>query len=220
MSQALVIANGVLPSVALLRELAVDADLIVGADGGADGALAAGLRVDAIVGDLDSASDAAKSGPGVEVVQDADVDHTDLEKAVAFCIARGATRVGIAGAGGGRADHALANLSVLRQFRGRADLRLIDDLFETRLAAHEADIEGPPGTVVSLVAVGRCEGVTTHGLRWELHERALDFSPYGIHNEVASQPAWVRVRSGDLYLFVGRWVERHETGERDPGLSA
>lgn len=212
--RALVVANGDLPSRELLQRLAAGAGLVVGADAGADGVLEAGLRLDAVVGDLDSASAATKSQTSAEVVEDADVDHTDLEKAVAFCIGRGATRVDVAGAGGGRADHALANLSVLRQFRGRADVRLMDDLFETRLVPGEADIAGPPGTVVSLVAVGRCEGVTTKGLRWELHERTLEFSPYGVHNEVASQPASVRVRSGDLYLFVGRWVEPHRGDEQ------
>lgn len=211
--RALVVANGVLPSADLLARLAEEAALVVGADGGGDAALAAGVRVQAIVGDLDSWRGVTDAG--IEVVRDADVDRTDLEKAVAFCISRGATRVDIAGAGGGRADHALANLSVLRAFRDQADVRIVDDLFETRLVQGEARIEGVPGTVVSLVAVGRCEGVTTRGLRWELTDRSLEFSPYGVHNEVASEPASVRVRSGDLYLFVGRWVEHHgEDGVR------
>jgi thiamine pyrophosphokinase len=40
-------------------------------------------------------------------------DATDLQKAIDFALARGATQIDIAAAGGGRADHALANLSVL-----------------------------------------------------------------------------------------------------------
>jgi thiamine pyrophosphokinase len=70
-------------------------------------------------------------------------------------------------------------------------------------------VEAEPGTVVSLVAIGPCEGVTTSGMRWDLHDYALGFSPYGIHNEVAISPATVSVRNGDLLLFRGRWVEKH-----------
>jgi thiamine pyrophosphokinase len=70
-------------------------------------------------------------------------------------------------------------------------------------------IEAPAGTVVSLVALGECTGVTTSGMRWDLDDYTLRFSPYGIHNEVAVSPATVRVRSGDLLLFLGRFVERH-----------
>ena len=77
------------------------------------------------------------------------------------------------------------------------------------LVAGEAEILGPVGTVVSLVAIGPCEGVSTRGLRWELEEASLAFSARGVHNEIARPPAQVSVRSGDLLLFAGRWVERH-----------
>jgi thiamine pyrophosphokinase len=67
----------------------------------------------------------------------------------------------------------------------------------------------PTGTVVSLVAIGRCTWVTTTGLRWNLARHDLVFSPYGVHNEVAQSPASVSVESGDLLLFRGRWIEKH-----------
>ena len=78
-----------------------------------------------------------------------------------------------------------------------------------RLVDGETAIERPAGTVVSLVAIGRCEGVTTTGLRWPLDNATLEFSPRGIHNEVAATVASVRAASGDLLLFEGRWVEKH-----------
>ena len=63
--------------------------------------------------------------------------------------------------------------------------------------------------IVSLVALGRCEGVTTRGLRWDLEDYPLVFSPYGVHNELVRSPATVSVREGDLLLFKGRFVEHH-----------
>ena len=206
--RALVIANGDPPSAALLEELRGGA-LVVAADGGARSALALGVTPDIVTGDLDSIGDAREAIPPDRIRPNPDPNATDLEKAVALCLDEGCDAVDIIGASGGRADHALANLSVLVRFGRRARLRVIDERFAIELVDGEAEVDGPAGTVVSLVAVGRCEGVTTSGLRWELHDHTLDFSAYGVHNEIAASPARVSVRSGDLLLFRGRWVERH-----------
>lgn len=207
---ALVFANGELPSQGLVMELAGSASLVVAADGGADKALAAGVTPHYAVGDLDSISERARAAiPRDHVVSRPSEDATDLEKAIDFCIEHGETDVVVVAAGGGRADHALANLSVLPLFRGRARVRLVDDLFEISLVEGTAGIAGRPGTVVSLLSIGRSRGVRTSGLRWNLDGVDLDFSPIGVHNEIVGETATITVQEGDLLLFLGRWVERH-----------
>lgn len=208
--RALVVANGEPPSAALARQLRAGAALVVAADGGADVAHALGVEVDAAVGDLDSITRAARARlGGPRLHRDLNPDTTDLQKAVAFCLARGASAIDVIAAGAGRADHALANLSLLVIFRGAAAIRIVDDLFEVSVVDGAAAVDGPPGTVVSLVAIGECRGVTTHGLRWDLSDHTLQFSPLGVHNEIARPPATISVAEGDLLLFKGRWVERH-----------
>lgn len=207
--RALVIANGDPPSAALLAELREGAALVVAADGGARSALARGLVPDIVTGDLDSIGDAREAIPADRIRPNPDPNATDLEKAVALCLDEGCAAVDIIGGGGGRADHALANLSVLVRFGRRARVRMVDERFAIELVDGEATVEGPAGTVVSLIALGPCEGVTTRGLRWELAGAALELSAYGVHNEIAASPATVSVRSGDLLLFLGRWVEHH-----------
>jgi thiamine pyrophosphokinase len=208
--RALVIAGGDRPSETLVRRLAAAADLVVAADSGADAAIAYGLAPDAVVGDMDSLSASARRRLDSGLLYPSeDFDTTDLQKAVTFVVARGCTRVDIAGAGGGRADHTLAGLSILVLFRGQAEVHVVDDLFDVRLVEGSATIDAPVGTVVSLVAIGPCTGVTTSGLRWELRDFPLTFSPYGIHNEVSRRPARVSVGSGDLLLFEGAWIEHH-----------
>jgi thiamine pyrophosphokinase len=88
-------------------------------------------------------------------------------------------------------------------------VRIHDEFFEISLVDRSVEFSGPAGTVVSLVAIGECTGVTTDGLRWPLTDFTLSFSPRGIHNEIASSPARVSVHSGDLLLFRGRWIEKH-----------
>lgn len=208
--QALVIAHGELPSAARVKELARSATLLVAADGGADAALALGIPIDAVVGDLDSiaAETVARLDPRI-VHRIVNPDTTDLEKAIAFCEGQGATTIDVVGAHGGRPDHALANFSVLLR-EGPAEVRMQDDHFTVSRVRGEATITGPVGTVVSLIAIGLCEGVITEGLRWPLTNVSLPFSPRGVHNEIARSPAHVSVRSGDLLLFAGRWTEKHQ----------
>ncbi len=182
---------------------------VVAADGGARHALEAGIAIDAVVGDLDSVTDDLRRAlPGTAFHEVARLDTTDLEKAIRFCIDAGHTEIDVVCAGGGRADHALANLSVLTGFRG-VRVRIRDEAFTISLVDGSETIEGPPGTLISLVAIGECTGVTTRGLRWDLTGFTLPFSPRGVHNEIAQSPAIVSVESGDLLLFHGQWVERH-----------
>jgi thiamine pyrophosphokinase len=206
--RALVIAHGEPPSKELLRELAKNA-LVVCADGGIRHALDAGIEAHAVVGDLDSIGESRKVLGATLVVEDRNPDRTDLQKAVEWAIAAGRTEITIVAAGGGRADHHLANLSMLTLYRGRARVEIVDDLFEISLVEGRATLDGEPGTVVSLVAIGRCEGVTTSGLRWDLHDHTLEFGPLGVHNEIRESPATVSVRDGDLLLFRGRFIEKH-----------
>jgi thiamine pyrophosphokinase len=208
--RALVVANGEAPSQSLLRELADEAELVIGADGGTLAVLAAHVEPDVVTGDLDSLDSAIRAHLGPDrLVLDANPDRTDLQKAIDLALARGAKEVTVVGFGGARADHALANLSVLVLYRGICRMRLVDDLFEICLVDGQVEFEAEAGTVVSLVALGRCEGVTTRGLRWDLEDYPLAFSPYGVHNEVVRNPATVSVREGDLLLFKGRFVEHH-----------
>jgi len=104
----------------------------------------------------------------------------------------------------------LANLSILALSGEDIIIRVIDDLFEVTRVDSRAVIDAPVGTVVSLVPIGVCTGVTTSGLRWELDDRDIAFGPLGVHNEVVQRPAAVSLREGLLLLFRGRFVEKHQ----------
>ncbi len=88
------------------------ADLVVAADSGAEVARRLGLRVDVLVGDLDSVRAdtlSALRDADTEVVRHhRDKDATDLELALALATVGDPTRVVLVGGHGGRLDHALA----------------------------------------------------------------------------------------------------------------
>jgi len=214
--RAVVLAGGELPPRRVLDAItAGDGLLVIAADSGLDHALALGLPVDVVVGDLDSVSaDALATArvAGVEIeTHPVDKDATDLELALHAARDRGARRVTVVGGGGGRHDHLLANALVLAAVE-LADLDL-DALVGTAritVVRHEATVEGRPGSLCSLLPVGGvAHGVHTHGLRFPLRgEDLLPGSTRGVSNELLGDAATVTLADGVLLV-----VQPHALGE-------
>jgi thiamine pyrophosphokinase len=201
--RALVLANGAPPAPAFLHALVRASDALVCADGGANTALAAGLQPAAIVGDLDSILPATRARfATVPIHEDHDEFCTDLEKAVVWALAQGFGHITIAGAAGRRIDHTVGNLGVLTKFHGRATLVLVDEYGELQHVGRELRLDAPPGTVVSLLPLTRCEGIETEGLRYPLRGEVLELGGRdATSNVVVTSPAMVRVARGHLLLY-------------------
>lgn len=199
---AIVVAGGDAPPAG--RVLPAHAALIA-ADGGLDHVYAMGLRVDLLVGDLDSVTAAALARARAEGVaidhHPAAKDETDLELALDHVRARGIDRALVLGAGGGRLDHALGNLLLLASER-YASIELdawIGDATVSVVRVRRR-FSFRAGDVVSLFAVGGpAFGVTTHGLEYPLrHEMLSPGSSRGISNVVLDGPIMVEVADGVL----------------------
>ena len=210
MGHALVIGDIGLPPRPVLDPLVRGASLVVAADGGANRAKEAGVAVDWVVGDLDGILPDVLAGfPASRVRRDADPQHTDLEKALAFLARRKARTVKLIGVTGGRLDHTLGAMAILAAWHRRFDLEVVDEHFSTIAVDGAATFRAPKGTMVSLIAPTLARGVTTTGLRFALKDQDLAFSPLGIHNEVVRNPVRVRVRDGLLFLMRSHDVRPH-----------
>jgi thiamine pyrophosphokinase len=199
---ALVICGGG-PVEAILPTLT--APLVVAADGGAANAFALGLRIDVVVGDLDSITEAdleAAQASGAEVERHpADKDATDLELAIARAHTHGADRIVVAGGGGGRFDMLLANGLVLASERWTGvQLDAVFGGARVTVVRTRRELAGAPGSTVSLLPIGGpAEGVRTDGLRWALDgETLLPGSTRGVSNEFADADASVSIERGVL----------------------
>ena len=190
--------------------------LVVAADGGAAAARALGLTVDVLVGDADSIAPAeserlAAAGVAVEAAL-VDKDETDTELALLAALRRGATEVTVLGAfGGGRLDHALANIALLAHPSLAArSIELLDGRTRVRLlvapgpdgGAATLALDGRVGDLVSLLPVdGDVEGVTTSGLRYPLVDEPLPLGPArGVSNVRLAAAARVTLRRGRLLV--------------------
>ena len=205
---ALIVGNGEPPSRELFAACAREVDLVLCADGGADTARRLGRAPDYIAGDLDSVS-----GPGMAAVAgdrlvrvDADDTGTDMQKVLRLALELGVGRADLLGFTGRRTDHTLWNLSLLKTFGDRLDLRLVDDHCEIRLIRGRVRFHADLGQKLSLCPLdGPAGGIETEGLRWPLRgESLVPGRRDGISNEVTASPVEIRVGSGDLLLCVQR----------------
>jgi thiamine pyrophosphokinase len=217
--RALVVSGGIAPDPALVGPLPQGA-FVIAADSGLEHAAALGLRVDVLVGDLDSASGEAVRAAeqaGVRIERHpVDKEATDLELALDHALAIGATRVTVVSGGGGpRLDHHLAELVLLASAR-YAPLRLDARIGAARAvpvhAGEAVALSGEAGAVLTLLALGgRASGITTSGLRWPLRGEALEpGSTRGVSNEIVAGPVRVELTDGTLLAVGSRPLARDD----------
>lgn len=201
---ALILANGSAPSKSLLNRHLADADVFICADGGANAAAKLGVVPDLIIGDLDSIHPATvKKFSGVTARRIADQNSTDLEKALTWSHKNGYKAVRVLGATGGRLDHTVGNLSALVKFSRKCTVTFHDADGDIYVVGTERNFDVPAGTTVSLLPMTLCEGVMTRGLKWELRYESLALGQReGTSNLVVSSPVTIKLRRGDLLLFV------------------
>ncbi|MGI9393669.1 MAG: thiamine diphosphokinase [Boseongicola sp.] len=161
------------PSAESIDEALKFAPTLVAADGGADFALAVGLRPIAVIGDLDSLSDVAKAeiDPSC-IIQVSEQDTTDFEKCLARIDAPFALAVGFSS---GRLDHTLAAISALVGNGGPPTVLVGEDDIAFAVP-YRIEIDLSPGTRVSLFPLAEVTG-SSSGLAWPID--GLQFRPDG-----------------------------------------
>ncbi|MFA5774240.1 MAG: thiamine diphosphokinase [Ilumatobacteraceae bacterium] len=185
-------------------------DYVIAADSGLHGAIALGLVVDAVVGDMDSVDElelgeAQTAGTIVDRAP-TNKDATDTELALLFAAERGAKRIVVVTGGGGRLDHQLGVLNVL--FHPRLANIYVEMFWDT---AHVIVLRGPGsavvngrrGEIVGLLPLGQeAIGITTEGLAWPLdHETLAAYSTRGVSNELVDTVAHVSLTDGHLLII-------------------
>src|SRR5262249_17872026 len=123
---ALLLLNGEIPEPALVRRAARSCRGIICADGGARHLKPLRMRANFAVGGIGPLPHPAPRDPDLVYWCDFDEDRSDFEKALGFAKDLGCTKVFVAGALGGRADHVLVNLGVVERWSGVLDVVVLD----------------------------------------------------------------------------------------------
>ncbi len=218
-STAIVVIGGNPPISAVVQALPTY-DFVVAADSGLHGAHLLGLKVNDVIGDMDSVDprlldDAQSAGATIQRAP-RDKDATDTELALLYAAGRGAQRIVVVTGGGGRLDHQLGVLNVL--FHPRLEAIRVEMFWDT---AHVLALRGPgtaivrgrQGEVVGLLPIGTdATGITTDGLRWPLDNETIPaYSTRGVSNELIGTLASIALTLGHLLIIRPQALEtKHE----------
>lgn len=214
MKTVVVFAGGEPPSQEVASRLPEGA-FVIAADSGFDHASRLGVKVDLLVGDLDSVSQRGLDAAGKKVERHpADKDVSDLTLALRAAARRGARRVVVVGGSGGRIDHLLTNSAVLtsEEFASQ-QIEWFVGPTTAMVVRSEVEIQGRPGDLVTLLPQGGdAVGISTEGLRWPLVDQTIKFgSSRGLSNQLTSDLARVTVATGVL-LVIHSPIDRGEMG--------
>ena len=170
----------------LLRELYASGGHLVGADGGADQIVAAGLKPELIIGDFDSLKNPHAWLGKTRLMQIAEQETTDFEKALYSTKAPVTIAVGMTGR---RFDHTLAALDAVTRYARRRKIVLVDEE-DVAVALTEAfSFEVAAGERVSIHPLAPVTFWRSDGLKYPLD--AVKLAPgvrTGTSNEALTGP--------------------------------
>ena len=189
----IILADGLFPVSKQLQNLLREAESIVCCDGAAQKLLDFGIEPDYIVGDLDSLSEEFKQDFAHKIIQNTDQESNDLTKAVEFCMAKNWKRIAVLGATGLREDHTIANISLLCDYKKKADdVVMISDFGIFIPISTTTIFKSYPGQQVSIFSLDPATQLTFKGLQYPVTNQSFNSWWQGTLN----------IASGDSFEIV------------------
>ena len=165
-----------------------------------------GIKPKLIIGDLDSInSDTLNKAIKEEIViiKKHLQNQTDMEKAIEYCCSNGAKSITIYNAFGGRVDHSLYNLRMLRRYNSIPITMISHDQIMTFIRDRDVVLEGKAGEIVSIMAFPSAL-LYSKGLTYEMQAYKLEFAEReSVSNSMAQAKANIKI-SGDALIITSR----------------
>ena len=184
-----------------------DDDYIIAADGGCALLTAMGRRPHFIIGDFDSSSMPLKEDVPCDRLP-THKDDTDVFAAAKTALGNGYRDFLLLGCLGGRLDHTVSNLFLLRFLHAHgANGILVDECHEVTLLCEGSHTVLPrKGYYLSLLPYGgEAEGVTILGAEYPLENAVLDtMFPLGVSNGFLDSAVTVTIKKGCLLQVLAK----------------
>lgn len=182
-------------------------DIIMCADKGLNHAKKLGITPDIVVGDFDSYKD--KLPENTEIFYSIpEKDDTDTMLAVKIALERGAEKIIIHGALGGRFDHAFANIQTLVYIHEHGCVAEIVDCGNVMIVCGEGGhtFELWQDWYFSVFAVReKLEIERMSGVKYPLENYCMTNSfPLGVSNEITGREAFLKISSGTALVVRSR----------------
>ncbi|MBQ6907986.1 MAG: thiamine diphosphokinase [Clostridia bacterium] len=179
-----------------------EGDYIICADSGYGYCSAFDITPDILIGDFDSLSDYEFENI---IRYKKEKDETDTLLAVNLALEKGYKDIVIYGALGGREDHSIANIYLLKKIVDSGAEGIIEG-GKNRIMLINKSTKIKRGNLKYLSVIplfGGAEGVTLHGVKYPLenYEMAAD-DTIGVSNEIVSDCGEITVEKGYLLIIM------------------
>lgn len=187
-----------------VKNLTKEYDFIICADGGQLLAAKYNLQPNCIIGDFDSSC--GDHIFGCEYIHyPAEKDITDTEACIIYAIENNFIDILLLGGLGGRLDHTLGNINLLKKYHVPGIQINMEDLNNhvTLLIDEDAKVKRSNHTYLSLIPYSEiCRGVTAAGVKYPLQNAVLDkAATLGVSNEIVDRNAEISVKHGELLVI-------------------
>ena len=186
------------------KDLLKRATHIVALDGAAIPLMKQGTIPNVIVGDMDSFTGLGQRDipPSVRMVKAHNQNKTDLEKGIEFCDQQGAQSITILNALGGRMDHTLWNIQLLKKYyKPERPLLLINE--EQSLSFHKNEIvhvSGKRGDNCGVFGAPSAT-VSSEGLTYNMKKQRLLYGSSGsVSNSLSSSKASITIEGEAIVI--------------------
>ncbi|WP_077367365.1 thiamine diphosphokinase [Anaerosalibacter sp. Marseille-P3206] len=209
--KGLIVSNGEISDLNILKSVIKDVDFIVCADGGTNHIAAINVMPDLVVGDLDSISSNT-----LEKIESNNInierynpkkDATDTELATEYLIEKGFKEIIFMGVTGSRIDHTLGNILILDKLlkRGIKGV-IIDENNRVYITDSELCVSREEGTFVSIIPItSNGAKVTLTGFEYETDRVEFGFSStLGISNRVVEENGYIKVENGTCLVIISK----------------
>ncbi|MBN2796722.1 MAG: thiamine diphosphokinase [Clostridia bacterium] len=208
MNKCVIIGNGPIEDISIFKELLNHADYIICADGGLNHLNSVQIIPQLILGDLDSVKE--------EVLQQYDFveqktfpkrkDATDSELALDYAIALNPKELVMLGFTGGRLDHCLTNMHMLKRVPTNIRASLVDAHNKVYYCESDFEYQGQIGENLSIIPVTeKVTGITTEGLDYPLCNETLYLDgSRGVSNVLKASYVKIETQSGSYFVILSK----------------
>ncbi len=207
MKRALIIVNGKVNDYDFYKNYIKEDDFIICADGGIKHLNAIGKTPDVFVGDFDSCDVFELDGEMEIQKHNPMKNDTDTKLAIDTAFEKGYENIEILGGLGGRVDHLLANVFLLKYIHENGGIgKIVDEKNTIILLTDTVSIAREDGAFVSLIPITEnLEGVTNTGLKYPLNDFNMRFgTTRGISNEFLDNTAEISIKKGQALVVISK----------------
>ena len=207
LKRALIISGGEVDNYNFYKSYINDDDFIICADGCIKHLNAIEKLPDVFVGDFDSSSE-NELCEGIEIYKhNPKKNDTDTKLAVDVAFENGYGNIEILCGLGGRVDHLLANVFLLKYIHDNGGTgKIVDEKNTILLLTDKVILEKEENAFVSVVPISSTlNGVTNKGLVYPLNDYTMHFgTTRGISNEFTEDFAQISIDTGEALVIISK----------------